>query len=770
MNEASGNKAGNRILFVGLGLIGLFVVIAFITIQPPRALGKDAPSDLFSAGRATAVLEDLLTDGVPHPIGSPASRETRDRIWRGLEKLGYQPELQREAVCGESGSVCGVVENVLARRPGRHRGKSVLVSCHYDSVAAGPGAGDDGSGVAILLELARVFASETPDNSILFFFGEGEEVGLLGAEAFVQKHPWATEVGAVVNVEARGTSGRSWMFETSARSSWLIDLYASAVSRPATSSIAYAIYRRLPNDTDLTVYKMAGLQGIGLAFIGDVQRYHTPLDDTAHLSADTLQQQGQTALEMTRALAGADLTQAVGQEAVFFDVAGLLTVWWPVVWSIYFSVAAVLLLIVCLARLASGERLAGKQLAWGVLLWPVAIGLTWGVAAVLGGLLDWWGVFPSPFPSRGWPAEAAFGLVGLATPLLLAALASRQAGTWGLWAGSFFWWTALAVATTILEPALGYPFLPPVLATGVATAVLAGRPGALRDGAGLILPSLVSGVMILPTITAFYDAFGRPLLPTIAVLVALTATWLGPLLAGAGRGARWSVPAVGFLGMLISALVALPSPAYTSDLPQHLNLRHVTDGDSGQSWWMALGQAPFPTALSQAAGSEPVLRELYPWTSYRVPSFQAPALDIPPPLLEITGQSRDGTDTILELRLRSQREATYLLAVLPSVVSIEAVGYPTFQELKLERVERGAQWRRIQFFGVPAEGVRVRLRVPLERAEIGYLLDATPGLPAGGGDLQRARGEIVPFGEGDVTLVFRKFSAGSLVASSPRSD
>ncbi len=81
---------------------------------------------------------------------------------------------------------------------------------HYDSVGAGPGAGDDGSGTAALLEVARALARE-PDarHGLAWLFTDGEEVGLLGAQAFVEQHPLFPRVGVVVNVEARGSGGPS---------------------------------------------------------------------------------------------------------------------------------------------------------------------------------------------------------------------------------------------------------------------------------------------------------------------------------------------------------------------------------------------------------------------------------------------------------------------------------------------------------------------------------------------------------------------------------
>ena len=77
--------------------------------------------------------------------------------------------------------------------------------------------GDDGAGVAALLETLRALRTGPPlRNDILFVITDGEEDGLLGASAFVAENPAAKDVRVVVNFEARGNAGESQMFETSA--------------------------------------------------------------------------------------------------------------------------------------------------------------------------------------------------------------------------------------------------------------------------------------------------------------------------------------------------------------------------------------------------------------------------------------------------------------------------------------------------------------------------------------------------------------------------
>ena len=202
---------------------------------------------------------------------------------------------------------CARVTDVIAPvLPGT--GKAIIMLAHYDSVPAGPGASDDGAGVGAMLEIARALkAGPAPRHPVIFLLDEGEEAGLLGAVAFVEQSPWAHEVGAAVNLEARGTSGPSLMFETGSHSLWLMPLFARAVPRPLANSLYYAVYRRLPNDTDFSVFRKHGFDGFNFAFIGGVTRYHTPLDNLRHLDPRSLESQGEHALGLVRALANAEL-------------------------------------------------------------------------------------------------------------------------------------------------------------------------------------------------------------------------------------------------------------------------------------------------------------------------------------------------------------------------------------------------------------------------------------------------------------------------------
>src|SRR5579864_3643431 len=255
-----------------LALVACCLVTVVVRFQPPAPRPAGAPATEFSAGRARQVLARLLGQGQPHPLSSAAAAEVRRRIAASLTDLGYEPRVQEGTGCSWKGS-CGHIHNVVARRAGREPGAVALVA-HYDSVAAGPGASDDMVGVAATLEVARILAQgPRPRHSVVLLIDEGEEEGLLGAESFMAESPDAREVKAVVNLEARGTSGPSMMFETSGDNAWLVAAWCRGARRPFGTSVAATIYGKLPYDTDLSVFKRYGVPGLNFAFIGGPSRY-----------------------------------------------------------------------------------------------------------------------------------------------------------------------------------------------------------------------------------------------------------------------------------------------------------------------------------------------------------------------------------------------------------------------------------------------------------------------------------------------------------------
>jgi Zn-dependent M28 family amino/carboxypeptidase len=168
---------------------------------------------------------------------------------------------------------------------------------HYDSVPGSPGAADDAAGVASILETVRAIkARGVPARDVIVLITDGEEAGLLGAQAFFQRDPMARRIGFLFNTEARGGGGRVQMFQTGGASGGAIAILKRNGLHPQASSLTGYIYERMPNDTDFTVSRKAGVDGLNYAFIGRQFDYHAASSTPDNLDKGTLQDMGQQVL------------------------------------------------------------------------------------------------------------------------------------------------------------------------------------------------------------------------------------------------------------------------------------------------------------------------------------------------------------------------------------------------------------------------------------------------------------------------------------------
>ena len=372
-----------RLLGVWVCLL-LGLAIANLALRTPPPLPANAPADQFSAGRA---MVDVRAIGQkPHPIGSAEIVRVRDHLLARVNGLGLEVSLRsgegvRDAAkWSPRATAVGAVQNIVATLPGTDRdAPAVLVMSHYDTVHNSPGAADDSAGVAAALEIARALkAGPTPARDVIFLFTDGEEPGLLGAEAFFARDPLRDHVGVVINMEARGDAGRAAMFQTGPDSGDLIGVYARAAHQPTANSLAAAVYQRMPNDTDFTHALRKGLPGLNFAFIDDQLAYHTPLATPDHLNQGSLQNLGDQALPVVRALATNAALPAKSPDLIYSDVLALGLVAYPV------NVGWAILAVAGLLIIFTGYRaLRGKAVTFVEILRGIAGFLLLAASAVL---------------------------------------------------------------------------------------------------------------------------------------------------------------------------------------------------------------------------------------------------------------------------------------------------------------------------------------------------------------------------------------------------
>jgi hypothetical protein len=745
-----------------LALLALALLLTISQDGPPHPKAKDAPAAEFSAGRAGEVLRNLLGDGSPHPVGSPANAQVRERVMAQLRALGYTPELQEGFTC-QDGSRCAKVWNVLARLPGRQTGKAVLLVAHYDSVPAGPGASDDMTGTATVIEVARALKAGPPlRNTVLLLLDDGEEQGLLGAKAFAESSPAADEVGVVVNLEARGTGGPSLMFQTSPDDAWLLDAWASRASRPFTNSLFSTIYRFMANDTDLTVFLNRGVPGMNFAFIERPSLYHTPLDNLDNSTPGSLQHHGDNALAAVRGLAEANIAKPPRGSAVYFDLFHLVVVRWTAALSPVLGIVALILMLVA-AWLARRRGLSTWSAVTAGAVSPLlAMLLTTLVAFGLRTLLA--RDFPTLWTARPLPAMMAFWLLPFAVTVALGGALSRRFGSPGLWAGVWIAWSLLGIILGLTLPGLSYLFLPPALAAGIGgVGFFAAGGSAAGRTAAVVIPILVVGLLWFPVLNSLYLGLGLLGLVAMSMLLAFVYSTLIPLVGSAGTlGRRWLPLAAAAVGVL-GAGMTMVSPRSSPQVPRDIVVRLHEDAGTGETRWVVPNAPLLPPSLLQAAafGQKPV--QAFPWLPPQAVAFVAPApqLDVPGPELEVLESSVAEGKRHLRLHLSSPRGApvgSFAIPVGAQLASIKIDGHP-FPTAEKERGSLSLQgWRVFSYLTLPPGGSEVEVVLGSTQPMDWYVIDRSYGLPPSATALLVAARpkDATSIQDGDLVVVSRK--------------
>ncbi len=424
--------------------ITLVIVIALLVVyqlNPPRPAAVSAPLTEFSGDRALKHLTVIAQN--PHPVGTAEHAAVASYIQNELAALGLSPEVQRAPTA----------TNILVRLKGTTDEKAVLLVSHYDSVPKSPGAGDDGSAVAGILETLRALKSSQPlRNDVIALFSDAEELGMLGAQAFVYRHPWAKDVGVVFNFDARGNSGPVIMFETSRKNGWLIKEFAKVAPHPAANSLAPAIYELMPNNTDLTVFKDAGFAGLNFAYIVGLKYYHTPLDNLTNIDHRSIQHQGSTALALTRHFGNLNLTTTAQHNAVYFDVLNFAIISYSEQWVVPLAVVVSLIFVVLVAFGFKNKQLTGFGLVAGFMAVPLSV----ISAALIMIPMRQLRIVISPQESN--LDLVLFIVITICVLLVVNAKLSRAVGISNLMAGCYFWSLILLVLTSLFLKGGSYLF------------------------------------------------------------------------------------------------------------------------------------------------------------------------------------------------------------------------------------------------------------------------------------------------------------------------
>jgi hypothetical protein len=301
--------------------------------------------DQFSAVSASKYLDNIAT--APHPIGSLENQKVRDYIANTLRDEGLDVRIEKGYVNYSRKPTymrMAYVENIIATLKGSDaNAKKVVIAGHYDSVFEGPGAADDGYAIASMIETVKLLKNHPRKSDIELVITDGEEMGLFGAQHYADNND-LSNIGILLNFEARGNAGPGLAFEFSDNNAWLVEEMAKASNRPIANSLSYETYKRMPNGTDFMVFSDVGVQGINYAFIDGFSYYHNPVDNIENLSLESVQHTGENMYRMAKHFANFDFGTPPEGNASFFNFYGNL-IHYPTTRDIYILIFGLCLLI-----------------------------------------------------------------------------------------------------------------------------------------------------------------------------------------------------------------------------------------------------------------------------------------------------------------------------------------------------------------------------------------------------------------------------------------
>src|SRR5262245_11202693 len=752
-------------LTIAVLFVAICILFAERSSRPPGAIPESAPPTVFSAERAMKHVVAIAQR--PHPIGSAEHDRVRDYLVAQLSNLGLEPRIQNATGVGTRYADAGRVQNILARIAGRRNsGPAVFLVAHYDSVEAGPGAADDGAGIAAILETVRALRAGAPLlHDVIVLFTDGEEADLLGAAAFVREHAWAKDAGIVLNFEARGTSGRSLMFETGPGNLDTVRVLRT-VPGVTAGSLFVTVYRTMPNDTDLSELALLGIPALNFAFGDGADRYHTPHDDVAHLNAGSLQHHGQHALALARAFANGPLPRQQIGDAVFFELPGVGLVVYSEKWAIPLALFALALTLVVIIRSRREATRFGRDVVIGAAATVGAVVLS-ATAAYLAGLILSllhvmlpWGGAPALSPVY-WAAVALLSLA-ISTALYVTLPPPKQHEWASCWSrgnlDSTF--TSNGSGCTRFEHLFTWPALVVALA------------GLFADGSGLLttksiamcLAALVTAALFIP----IAYLIGAVLLGVTAAggiveaaIIALIVWLLVPLLEIVCNGARWSTPVICAAATII--LVGIGAlTVRTSDVhPVSSMLMYAIDVDSSEAWLasrasIARTDAWTRTVLAPFAQGPEWIAHFFLWPS-AVVAKRVPSLSLPQPAINVLSDSTTNDARQLSLGVQGSTGTTAVAVrvgdaqVISGTIDGRAI-YPTRYRLHTQ------DW--VLWYWAPSDsGALLSLVVPAGSTPKLEVLAYSLGIPTLPGITILPRpANVVPVQSGDVTIVCRRVS------------
>jgi len=735
-------------VILSLSLIIATICLCVIHLMPSSPLPDNAPVAEFSAARAVRHIEAISQK--PRPVGSPELAIVRDYIIAQLRTIGLEPSTQHTLATRQMRAdvlLAGEVTNVTTRLAGTESNGAILLMAHYDTVSTSPGAVDNASGVAVLLETMRALKSGAPLNhDVIALFTDGEEAALLGAQAFVEEHPWMADVKVALNMGLL-YRGPAVIWSTNAGNGWLIAEWAKSVRGSASASLLFSAF--MVGDTDLTPFLNAGVTGAHFLTASSFPYYHTAQDRPENMDPASIQHIGSQISLFIRHLGDSSLTDTKAPDRVYFPILGK-TLHYRLFWVAPLTVGAfVLYLLVLLAGVRRGI-LKFRGIGIGILAFLVGAVISAGSMALLfhavcrihpeyslsSHALIWlW----QPHLRNGALYLGAFILLTAAIVSAVTVALRRKASVAELSMGALLFWLIGAIALTFVHPGSTYVFHWPLLLglTGLALVFVArSQPDDAIPWGGwfLSVSTAVSALLLwVPFIYMFYLWTAFILLAAVTGLAALVLGIVIPLLEIHRLRRRWVIPVM-LLVMGIGFLLAGHFFAHSENPIRYAHaVGYWLDGNSGKAHWVACSGELDARQASLFAGSSRVsYPDIFPLApSKTVLASPAPAAELPVPRLSVEEDRYESGKRALSLHIAPfhQERLVIHLNPEPKRLTINCRDEDGGSAKTFSLVNDG-RWAYLRFDASPPGGLDLEMEVLSDEPVEIRLVGVSTGLPS----------------------------------------
>jgi len=269
-----------------------------------------AAAEKFSRNKAYEHLKNIAGTIGPRPLGSLQEKAALTYFAEKLAEYGCQVEWQ--PVTEAKGMMGGISLNtnsfnVIGRLPGKTQ-QEIVIGAHIDSSTPEiPGANDDGSGVATVLEVARVLSKDSHQATLVFVAFCGEEAGLVGSNSFVEKYP-LENVRLMLQLDMTSDESPLILFIDTKKSQsprWLVSASIDAFHSLGYRNIDYPTFFQSINSSlggatsDHEPFLKKGIPAIG--FVSDVTfPIHTRNDSLEYFKPDGLERSGKLVCELIK--------------------------------------------------------------------------------------------------------------------------------------------------------------------------------------------------------------------------------------------------------------------------------------------------------------------------------------------------------------------------------------------------------------------------------------------------------------------------------------